>query len=431
MVLQTGDVLSIFGTESQKADAKAFRELMRHLQEVDEHYSTVVMVQVENEVGLLGDSRDRSSLAEDKWRQPLPRDLVKMLQLEWPKMNAEFRRNFPWIQKLKPDAETTWDDILGDPSSVNELFMAYHYALYVESIAAEGKDVYPIPLYTNVWQNYSSETKDENVSTVAAGGGKPGDYPSGGGVTNTLDIWRMFAPSLDMICPDIYLNDYSQSCAAYRHCNQALFIPEQRRDEYGARRVWAAFGSHQCIGTAPFGIDTVELEDNGFKKHYGLLSQVSTYILAAHAGIHESIGFFFDELKDNDSDPTPSIKVTIGCWNLTVSRSFVFGKPSPGSGMVISLTGNIFLLVGWGFQVEFASADQSASFSGILNFEEKEISESGEMNTLRRLNGDETRSGKVAIMPSHDPDYGGFPISITIPAHTGIATCEPYAIFDV
>jgi hypothetical protein len=57
-------------------------------------------------------------------------------------------------------------------------------------------------------------------------------------VINVLDVWKAFAPSLDMISPDVYLNDYSSSCAKYRYREQPLFIPEQRRDEYGARRVW-------------------------------------------------------------------------------------------------------------------------------------------------------------------------------------------------
>lgn len=48
--LAIGDVLSIFHSEAQKADAKAFGKLMAHLKEVDKKHSTVIMVQVENEV---------------------------------------------------------------------------------------------------------------------------------------------------------------------------------------------------------------------------------------------------------------------------------------------------------------------------------------------------------------------------------------------
>lgn len=54
--------------------------------------------------------------------------------------------------------------------------------------------------------------------------------------------------------------------------------------------------------------------------------------------------------------------------------------------------------------------------------------DTGEMRDGRVLNGDETRSGEVAIMPSDDPDYGDFPISITVPARTSVAECEVYAL---
>ncbi len=46
--------------ETLQADAKAFRALMRHIREVDPQH-TVIMMQVENEAGSLGDSRDHSS----------------------------------------------------------------------------------------------------------------------------------------------------------------------------------------------------------------------------------------------------------------------------------------------------------------------------------------------------------------------------------
>jgi hypothetical protein len=44
------------------------------------------------------------------------------------------------------------------------------------------------------------------------------------------------------------------------------------------------------------------------------------------------------------------------------------------------------------------------------------------------MNGDETRSGAFYIMPNEDPDYGGFPIAVTIPARTCIAECTTYSI---
>ncbi len=97
--------------------------------------------------------------------------------------------------------------------------------------------------------------------------------------------------------------------------------------------------------------------------------------------------------------------------------------------MVIHQGGSKFLLIGKGFQGRFAH--ESAAFTGILRFEEKEVQADGSLKTLRMLNGDESRSGKFCIMPNDEPDYGGFPICVTIPARTCIAEAEPYALDDV
>lgn len=424
-----GDVLSIFHTEAQRCDTRAFSKLMEHLKEIDERHSTVLMVQVENETGLLGDSRDASQAAESRFNGDVPTDLVEKLSSEWDVLRPELKDNLA-IFRTKRSSGGSWSDVFGKSKQTDELFMAYHYAKYLEQVASAGKAAYPVPLYTNVWQNYAGDDADANFPVVAGGGGTPGDYPSGGGVVNVIDIWQLFAPSLDLIAPDVYLNDYASSCAKYRHRNQPLFIPEQRRDEYGARRIWTAYGSYQALGTSPFGIDTLEPETNPFRKHYGLLAQVSAQVLDAQR-TGNAVGFFFDELKSDGTDPSPPTTVDFGQWALRIERSFVFGRAGTGSGMVIYKPGSTssFLLIGWGFQVTFTH--KTAPYTGILRFEEKEVdAETKKLKTLRMLNGDETRSGKFCIMPNEDPDYGGFPICVTIPARTGIAEVEPYALED-
>lgn len=426
----TADVLSIFGTEAQMADARAFRTLMHHIKRIDERHSTVIMTQVENEVGLLGDSRDRSDLAEKAYNAPISSDFVELLRSSRAQMNDSLRSTLKDLEDAILQNHITWADLPCTEADRDELFMAYHYALFVEQVAVAGKAAYPIPLYTNVWQNYGDEDRDKNTPLIAAGGSAPGDYPSGGGVAKVLDVWQTFAPSLDFIAPDIYLNDYAASCLKYRHRSQALFIPEQRRDEYGALRIWSAFGSYQCIGTAPFGVDTVVHTQSPFTTQYALLSKVSDLVLDAQAKNGSSVGFFFDEISADGTDPCQPVDKDFGNWNLSITRSFVFGRPSVGYGMVVQIDKDRFLLVGRGFQVSFTSNDPRAYFSGILRMEEKDIDEQGDMRTVRLLNGDETRSGRAAVMPSESPDYGGFPISITIPSRTGIAVCEPYALFD-
>ncbi|EMD00161.1 glycoside hydrolase family 35 protein [Baudoinia panamericana UAMH 10762] len=425
--LAIADVVSIFHSEAQQCDARAFSKLMAHLKHIDEGHFTVIMVQVENECGLLGDSRDGSQAAERCFNQPVPAELMDSLHERWDKLRPELRQNLTNFRQRQASNQS-WAEVFGKSPQTDEIFMAYHYAKYIEGVASAGKAVYELPLYHNVWLPAGGDDADPSMPVVAGGGQRPGEYPSGGGTPNVIDIWQISAPTLEFIAPDIYVADYITMCTKYRHRNQALFIPEQRRDEYGARRIWASIGCYEAIGTSPFGIDTVDLADNSFVRHYKLLSQVSSHVLQAQRE-HQCFGFFFDELRPDGTDPSPAKMISFGSWNLVIERSFVFGRPSAGSGMVIHKGDDRFLLLGWGYQVSYTH--RSAPFTGLLRFDELEYdSSSKKLQKLRELNGDETRSGKSTVMPSESPDYGGFPIAITIPARTAIAMVEVYALED-
>ena len=53
---QTIAALSTLGTESVKADARAYAAMMRHLKEIDGERHTVLFVQIENEMGTLDET---------------------------------------------------------------------------------------------------------------------------------------------------------------------------------------------------------------------------------------------------------------------------------------------------------------------------------------------------------------------------------------
>lgn len=423
------NVLSIFEPEVVQADSAAFKQLMRHIRKIDEEHSTVLMVQVENEVGLLGGSRDRSPIANAGFAAPVPTALIDMLSTRWSHLHSSFKENLQVFRNEYPllqAARVSWPQAFGDSPATDELYMAYHYARYVDQVARAGKEEYHLPLYTNVWQNYADEDADKTQPIVVGGGGQPGDYPSGGGVINVLDIWQSFAPTLDLIAPDVYLNDYNAVCRKYRHGGQPLFIPEQRRDHYGARRVWSAYATHQALGASPFAIDSIEAADNPWKRHFGLLKQVAPWLLAAREKDSETFGFWFDEYVVGESE-TDAQEIIMGSWRLTIERSFVFGEPGPGFGLIVQLDSSRFLLVGEGFQVKFASTRIGSSFTGLLSFIEKLCDPiTSQLNSGRKLNGDETRSGQLAIMPNQEPDLGTFPICITVPARSAIAEVEVY-----
>jgi beta-galactosidase GanA len=69
---KTIEVLSTLSAENLRADARAFAALMKHTREVDLTHR-VIMVQLENEVGVLGDSRDRSPAANEAFAKPARR----------------------------------------------------------------------------------------------------------------------------------------------------------------------------------------------------------------------------------------------------------------------------------------------------------------------------------------------------------------------
>ena len=428
-VMKTLELVSPFNERAWQADAKAFARLMKHLKEVDSEHSTVIMVQVENETGLLGDVRDRSTVANRLYHDPVPENIVNHLQSIYRSdVHHLFRKRFPRFETVVTGS-TTWKEAFGNEIDAGEMFMANAFSQYVGKVAAAGKAEYPIPLYTNVWLNFDDPSilDLQELPPVAAGGGRAGIYPSGGAVPHTLDLWKHNAPALDFISPDLYLHDYEEVCQQYRHQSQPLFIPEQKRDEKGLRRVWLACGTYLALGCSPFGIDTLDANTCPVTRHYGLLKTISSHILKAQADRPKDImGFFFDEVADTKIERT--WKRCFGDFEVTIERAFVFGQSGPGAGIIIHRGEGVFLLAGWGFQVSFQSTNPKATFTGILKAAEKTVDTEFNLHTARVMNGDETRSGAFYIMPNVDPDYGNFPIAVTIPARTGIAECTAYSI---
>lgn len=443
--LKTIELISPFIEDCWKADARAFAKLMAHLKEIDSVENTVIMVQVENETGLLGDSRDRSKIANQKFAEPVPEELLEYLK-KAKTLHPTFKKRWPDFQRrVESSKNTSWEDVFGEGIAAEEMFMADTFAKYVAQVAMAGKAEYTIPLYANCWLNFDDPSVldlsgiplGEGTPTVAGGGAKAGMYPSGGPVPHLLDIWTYHCVGdggLDFISPDLYLHDYEWVNEQYRYNRNPLFIPEQKADLAGARRTWLAYGTYGCIGCSPFGIDTVyidEMEKEAWRRTYGLLGALSKTVLAVQAEEPESMfGFFFDEIdntKSHQKEKWTRIFDDVQ-MEVIVERSFVFGKPAAGYGLVIHQGDGRFLLVGAGFQTTFRSTNPRSTFSGILSATEKEMDQDGNLSTLRTMNGDETRSGAFMIMPTEKPDYGGFPIRVTIPARTYVAEAIAYSL---
>ena len=369
------EVLSTLSENNWRADARAFAAVMRHIRKVDEKDQTVLMMQVENEVGVLGDSRDRSQLANSAYREPVPQALIDRLKAG---VVPELRRN--WIAAGSKDSGT-WEDVFGPGTRTEEIFMAWHYACYVDQVAAAGKAEYPIPMYANAWLNEANAV--------------PGDYPSGCPESHVMDVWQVGAPHLDMLCPDLYASNFAERCQLFTRQSNPLFIPEMNSSEDGARNVFYAIGTHQAIGTSPFGIDNTT-PDSPISKSYAMLSRIAPAILDAEIS-GDTVGFFLD--KDH-----PKIEKVMGDYRLEISLDSVFGRTATlGYGVVVATKeAGQYLGVGSGFRVMFKPLKPGPPYAGIGWVEEGRF-ENEKWVAGRHLNGDETDQGWSWRFASYGP----------------------------
>jgi hypothetical protein len=367
------DVISPLSAAARDADAKAFAALMRHIREVDGRQHTVLMMQVENEVGLLGDSRDRSALAQAAWNAAVPAELMSYLQ----KHRAELIPELAEVWHVNGNkTEGAWPEVFGDNPAGHEVFMAWRLARYIGGIAALGKAEYPIPMYVNAWlvQNPSQQ---------------PGQYPSGGPVSRMIDVWRAAAPGIDLLAPDIYLPDFKGVCAGYTRSGNPLFIPEAHRGPVSAANVFWAVAQHDAIGFAPFGIDGIEGE-HPLAKSYELLSELMP-LIARHNGTGKMIGVL--------EDKEPNAVVRLGDYQLRIE----FGRQrsrepnAQGYGLIIQTGADEYLAAGSGFSVHFTAVDP-AQRARIAFIDEGRFV-AGVWKPGRRLNGDENAGGERLILP--------------------------------
>ena len=152
-------------------------------------------------------------------------------------------------------AEGRWGELFG--AYGGESLNAWTIAHYIDYIAEQGKAVYDLPLYANVW-------KGEQFFRL------PGDYPSGGAVGRVLDIWKWSAPHLDLIAPDIYTQDsagYREFCETYAREDNALFVPESASAGSNAWLMMYALATYGAIGYASFGVEHIMGPDGAVAPH--------------------------------------------------------------------------------------------------------------------------------------------------------------------
>ena len=353
------EVLTPLSEANCAADTRAFVALMRHLKEVDSGEHTVLMIQVENEVGLLGAARDHSPLAEAAFAQAVPAELTSYLSDHKNDLIPEFKK---YWEAAGLKTAGTWTEVFGE--GADEAFMAWHMARYLGQVAAAGKARYALPMYANAW-------------LVQNEGEKAGQYPSGGPVSKVLDVWRAAAPAIDFLAPDIYLPDFKAVYASYTRSGNPLFIPESSP---GVERAFYALGQHEAIGFCPFAIDSLP-PDHPLKDGYQLLAEMMPVIIE-NQGADRMRGLL-QYKEDNE-------QVDLAGYRLEVS--YRKDANSKGYGLVIAVGPDEFLVAGSGVGIHFSARTPGPRRTGILSVEEGRFGD-GKWVPGRRMNGDEDAGG--------------------------------------
>lgn len=366
-----------------EADTRAFRALMRHLKEKDPQ-RTVILVQVENEPGAWNAIRDYSPAAQKLFTAPVPVELLRAL-------GKDDRAGGDWTAAFGKDAD--------------EFFHAWSVARFVGQVAAAGKAEYPLPLYVNA-------ALRDPLSQPPAGA-----YESGGPTDNVLDIWKAAAPAVDLLAPDIYMDDSARHLKVlelYGRPDNALFVPETSRAPAVSRYFYAAL-ARGAIGWSPFGVDGM-LQGAGatgaapasdpleaFAANYRAVGPMMREI--AQMGFEGRLRAAVEE-KDDHEQTLP-----LGRWQAVVTfgpPTFGYGRspqgnPEPLGRVLIGQLGeNEFLVTGYLCRVDFEVAGAaSGAQRDFLRVEEGRY-EGGVFRPERIWNGDETdwalNFGKAALV---------------------------------
>jgi hypothetical protein len=377
------DSLSPFGTATLAADTKAFTALMAHLKAADPQ-RTVLMIQVENEPGVYGTLRDHSPEAVKLFEGPAPYDVRVAMGVS--------------VNTPTGDRPLTWREAFGTNAEV--YFHAWAVAKFIGQVAAAGKAVYPLPMFSN------AALRDPFK-------GAPGSYESGGPTDNVIPIYKVAAPALDFVGPDNYFRDgrrYLRVLQLYRRADNALYLPETGGSP---RLLFFALGQ-QAIGFAPFGIDFTRVKSipdlarpkdellppwalTGTKEFAAPF--VPTYALLAPMARDLARWSFEGRLQATAEEPGETTQsLSFGAWEAQVSygvwarRGVPAGNPQPmGAAFVAQIAENQFMVSGFYCRVNFrlTAFDRPTQWLKV----EEGVYENGQFKVLRLLNGDQTDGG--------------------------------------
>ena len=107
------EILSPFSAANRDTDARAFAALMKHLRALDGEAHTVVMVQVENEIGMIPDARDHSEQATKAFAAAVPSELMEVLVKHADSLTPELRERW---RAAGAKRAGTWAEVIREPT---------------------------------------------------------------------------------------------------------------------------------------------------------------------------------------------------------------------------------------------------------------------------------------------------------------------------
>lgn len=381
------EILSAFAPATLQADTRAFAALMAHLRQVDSTDRTVLMVQVENEIGMIPTAREHSEAADRAYAGAVPPVLTRYLAAHRESLVPSLRTRW---ESNGARTSGTWEQVFGPGAATEEIFTAWHYARFVEALTRAGKRAYDVPMYVNAALNRPGKA--------------PGEYPSGGPLPHLLDIWMVGAPSLGLLAPDIYFRNFSDIVAHYDRPGNALFVPEQGRASTAElmANAFFAFGEHKAIGFSPFSIDSFGEADAGeLRQAYSVLAALEPMILKAQAAgtiraAKPPVSF------DGSVDERPQ-QLTLGAYRFTIGFIDPWTpreqqRPEEHVAMIVQTGPEEYWVAGRGAVLTFEPIGKGPPVAGIDTAWEEVVSD-GALAPRRLLNGDETHQGRHIRLP--------------------------------
>lgn len=388
------EIVSPFSREALEADARAFGEMMKWVKGFDERENTVVMVQVENEVGMIPEARDHSELAEAAWRGAVPSELIDGL------MKGVMGPEVQGLWEKAGKRSGSWAEVFGESAWGDEVFTAWSLAKYVEEVAARGKREYGLPMFVN--------------AALMRPGYEPGRYPGGGPLPHLMEVWKLAAPSVDMLCPDVYFPNFSEWVGKYRRGGNGMFVPEMAASWRVGGNAVVAIGKYGSMGVAPFAIEDQEGEKGDIIGGlYGVLRGMEGLVLEKQAegkggvtGMGPEVGFGWEVSKEParaelggvvfegrfDAGGVVTEEGTTVLPTLGAHRWDAPAGTPRGGVMIVQVGEEEFVLVGMGVVVTFAPKDGKGKV-GIEWVQEGRFEE-GKWVGGRWLNGDQTHQGR-------------------------------------